>query len=167
MHDDLRQIHHGGRVGRKRAERKGAVPVERAGRSPRCDVGRGRVGERHHRIVVADAGRVLADGLALVDEREHPGGADQVIERGPHVPLRARGRQRELRGVDVGDDLCCVFVGIVECGDQGAHACSSISRFRGVRLSGGREAVAAHHVEERADVGRAARGRGQHVADLQ
>ena len=43
VHDDLGQVHHGGRVGRKRAERKGAVTVERAGRPPRRDVGRCRV----------------------------------------------------------------------------------------------------------------------------
>ena len=65
-------------------------------------------------IVADDAARVLTDGLALVHEREHPGGADQVIERRPHVPLRARGRQCELPGVDVGDDLRRMFVGIVQ-----------------------------------------------------
>src|ERR1700693_2512028 len=37
---------------------------------------------------------------------------------------------------------------------------------RDLGLSGGCEAVAAHHFEERADVGRATRGGGQHVADL-
>src|SRR5437763_389744 len=76
-------------------ERISAVPVERAGHPPRCDVGRGRVGESDDRIIVAGPAGVLTDGLTLVHECEHPGGADQVLERGPHVPLRAWRRQRE------------------------------------------------------------------------
>ena len=96
VHDDLGQIHHGRGAGGKRAERKGAFAVESAGRPPRRDIGRGGGAEGHHRVVDGDACRVLADGLALIDEGEHPGGADQVIEGRPHVPLRARGRQREL-----------------------------------------------------------------------
>ena len=124
VHRDLAHVDDQARCRGERPPWIDAVAVEGARTSPRGEVDVRDLGDRAHRIVSHDVTPVLRCDLAGVHRRVHEPAAEDVVQECLHVPIRAAGRQRELRHVEVGNDLRQVVVCMFQRSrwvDRGVH----------------------------------------------